>query len=74
MLNNVKANISNILSGTTNSESSNFAIATEGQTAQLEKEKELVQEIAALKEKLSNIPTNSVDASELEAAQKKYKN
>lgn len=71
LLNNVKANISNILSGTTNSESSNFAIATEGQTAQLEKEKELVQEIAALKEKLSNIPTNSVDASELEAAQKK---
>lgn len=70
LLNNVKANISNILSGTTSSESSNFAIVTEGQTAQLEKEKELVQEIAALKEKLSNIPTNSVDASELEAAQK----
>ena len=70
LLNNVKANISNILSGATSPESSNFATVTEGQTAQLEKEKELVQEITALKEKLNNIPTNPVDASELEAAQK----
>lgn len=44
--------------------------SSQGQTAQLEKEKELMQEIAALKEKLSNIPTNPIDASELEAAQK----
>ena len=43
---------------------------TDNQTAQLEKEKELMQEIAALKEKLNAIPTNSVDASELDAAQK----
>lgn len=43
---------------------------TDNQTAQLEKEKELMQEIAALKEKLSNIPTNPIDASELDAAQK----
>lgn len=43
---------------------------TDNQTAQLEKEKELMQEIAALKEKLNAIPTNPVDASELDAAQK----
>lgn len=43
---------------------------TNNQTAQLEKEKELMQEIAALKEKLNAIPTNPVDASELDAAQK----
>jgi chromosome segregation ATPase len=71
LLNNVKTNISNILSGTAGTGGSNFAVVTEDQTAQLEKEKELVQEIAALKEKLSNIPTNPVDASELEVAQKK---
>lgn len=43
---------------------------TDNQTAQLEKEKELMQEIAALKEKLNAIPTNPVDVSELDAAQK----
>lgn len=71
LLNNVKTNISNILSGTAGTGDSNFATVTDNQTAQLEKEKELMQEIAALKEKLSNIPTNPVDASELEVAQKK---
>lgn len=72
LLNNVKQNISNILSNNaTESASSSFAIVTDNQTAQLEKEKQLMQEIAALKEKLSAIPTNPVDASELEAAQKK---
>ena len=70
LLNNVKTNISNILSGTAGTGDSNFATVTDNQTAQLEKEKELMQEIAALKEKLSNIPTNPIDASELEAAQK----
>lgn len=70
LLNNVKTNISNILSGTAGTGDSNFATVTDDQTAQLEKEKELVQEISILKEKLSNIPTNPVDASELEAAQK----
>lgn len=71
LLNNVKENISNILSnGVAGSGSSNFAVVTDDQTAQLEKEKELVQEISILKEKLSNIPTNPIDASELEAAQK----
>ena len=44
--------------------------SSQEQAVQLEKEKELVQEITALKEKLNNIPTNPVDASELEAAQK----
>lgn len=70
LLNNVKTNISNILSGTAGTGDSNFATVTDNQTAQLEKEKELMQEIAALKEKLNAIPTNSVDASELDAAQK----
>lgn len=70
LLNNVKTNISNILSGTAGTGDSNFATVTDNQTAQLEKEKELMQEIAALKEKLSNIPTNPIDTSELEAAQK----
>jgi chromosome segregation ATPase len=44
--------------------------SSQEQTAQLEKEKELMQEIATLKEKLSAVSTNPVDASELEAAQK----
>lgn len=70
LLNNVKTNISNILSGTAGTGDSNFATVTDNQTAQLEKEKELMQEIAALKEKLNAIPTNPVDASELDAAQK----
>lgn len=71
LLNNVKENISNILSnGVAGSGSSNFTVVTDDQTTQLEKEKELVQEISILKEKLSNIPTNPVDASELDAAQK----
>lgn len=71
LLNNVKQNISNILSNNaTESASSSFAIVTDNQTAQLEKEKQLMQEIAALKEKLNAVPTNPVDASELESAQK----
>lgn len=71
LLNNVKQNISNILSNNaTESVSSSFAIVTDNQTAQLEKEKQLMQEIAALKEKLNAVPTNPVDASELETAQK----
>lgn len=71
LLNNVKQNISNILSNNaTESVSSSFAIVTDNQTAQLEKEKQLMQEIAALKEKLNAVPTNPVDASELESAQK----
>lgn len=70
LLNNVKTNISSILSGTAGAGDSNFATVTDNQTAQLEKEKELIQEIAALKEKLNAIPTNPVDASELETAQK----
>lgn len=70
LLNNVKTNISNILSGTAGAGDSNFATVTDNQTVQLEKEKELMQEIAALKEKLSAIPTNPVDASEFETAQK----
>lgn len=44
--------------------------SSQEQTAQLEKEKELMQEIATLKEKLSAVSKNPVDASELEAAQK----
>lgn len=44
--------------------------SSQEQTAQLEKEKELMQEIATLKEKLSAVSTNPIDASELEAAQK----
>ena len=44
--------------------------SSQEQTAQLEKEKELMQEIATLKEKLSAVSTNPVDASELEAAKK----
>ena len=44
--------------------------SSQEQTAQLEKEKELMQEIATLKEKLSAVPKNPVDASELEATQK----
>lgn len=71
LLNNVKQNISNILSNNaTESASSSFAIVTDNQTAQLEKEKQLMQEIAALNEKLNAVPTNPVDASELESAQK----
>lgn len=71
LLNNVKQNISNILSNNaTESASSSFAIVTDNQTAQLEKEKQLMQEIAALKEKLNAVHTNPVDASELESAQK----
>lgn len=71
LLNNVKQNISNILSNNaTESASSSFAIVTDNQTAQLEKEKQLMQEIAALKEKLNAVPANPVDASELESAQK----
>lgn len=70
LLNNVKTNISNILSGTAGTGDSNFATVTDNQTAQLEKEKELMQEIATLKEKLSAVSTNPIDASELEAAQK----
>lgn len=71
LLNNVKQNISNILSNNaTESASSSFAVVTDNQTAQLEKEKQLMQEIAALKEKLNAVPTNPVDASELESAQK----
>lgn len=71
LLNNVKQNISNILSNNaTESASSSFAIVTDNQTAQLEKEKQLMQEIATLKEKLNAVPTNPVDASELESAQK----
>lgn len=74
LLNNVKQNISNILSNNaTESASSSFAIVTDNQTAQLEKEKQLMQEIAALKEKLNAVPTNPVDASELESAQKQVK-
>ena len=71
LLNNVKQNISNILSNNaTESAFSSFAIITDNQTAQLEKEKQLMQEIAALKEKLNAVPTNPVDAPELESAQK----
>lgn len=71
LLNNVKQNISNILSNNaTESASSSFAVVTDNQTAQLEKEKQLMQEIAALKEKLNAVPTKPVDASELESAQK----
>lgn len=44
--------------------------SSQEQTAQLEKEKELMQEIATLKEKLSAVSKSPVDASELEAAQK----
>lgn len=70
LLNNVKTNISNILSGTAGTGDSNFATVTDNQTAQLEKEKELMQEIVTLQEKLNAVPTNPVEASELEAAQK----
>jgi TP901 family phage tail tape measure protein len=70
LLNNVKTNISNILSGTAGTGDSNFATVTDNQTAQLEKEKELMQEIATLKEKLSAVSTNPIDASELETAKK----
>lgn len=44
--------------------------SSQEQAAQLEKEKELMQEIATLQEKLNAVPTNPVEASELEAAQK----
>lgn len=45
-------------------------ITNQDQTAQLEKEKALMQELEELKAKLNAIPTNPVDASELEIAKK----
>ena len=46
------------------------SLSSQEQAAQLEKEKELMQEIATLQEKLNAVPTNPIEASELESAQK----
>lgn len=45
-------------------------ITNQDQTAQLEKEKELTQELQTLREKLASVPKNPVDTSELEMAKK----
>lgn len=79
-LTQIRENIENILLGkdvnedkafeTITTGSDNSGVTNQDQIAQLEKEKALMQELEELKAKLNAIPTNSVDASELEIAKK----
>lgn len=79
-LTQIRENIENILLGkdvnedkafeTITTGSDNSSVTNQDQIAQLEKEKALMQELEELKAKLNAIPTNPVDASELEIAKK----
>ena len=79
-LTQIRENIENILLGkdvnedkafeTITTGSDNSGVTNQDQIAQLEKEKALMQELEELKAKLNAIPTNPVDASELEIAKK----
>lgn len=67
-----------ILEVTSAAENAKTAIGSDGTVIPIEgsgaeKEKEIAQELITLKEKLNSIPTNPVDATELDIAQKEVK-